>query len=196
MDPGQPMVSLGTLGGNESAALCINSAGQVAWWAETGDGKTPAFLKDPGQPMTNLGTMGGSVATAFGINDAGQVVGEAADSANEARAFLKNPGENMQDLGDLGGTWNRANDINSYGQVVGFAEDNGGTLHAFIWENGVMQKLEDLTINLPPGVILLEGRAINDNGWIVGRDYNGHAFLLTPAPTGAAGYVPLGLLLN
>lgn len=43
-----------------------------------------------------------------------------------------------------------------------------------------MYDLNHVTVNLPPGVILRDGRAINDRGWIVGQDNNEQGFLLLP----------------
>ena len=67
------------------------------------------------------------------------------------------------------------------------AEDAGLAYRAFLCENRVMYDLNDLTVNLPASVLLIEAKAINDKGWIVGValvDPNNssiqHAFLLKP----------------
>ena len=88
----------------------------------------------------------------------------------------------MQDLGAL--TWDQsiAYDINDKGQVVG-ALQTGQTSHAFLWANGQMQDLNSL-IPAYTGWVLLEARAINNKGRIVGfGTLNGQtrAFLLKPS---------------
>jgi probable HAF family extracellular repeat protein len=69
-------------------------------------------------------------------------------------------------------------------QIIGFSEIDNGDWHAFLWENGVMQDLNDL---IPEGTgwTLTAARMINDDGLIVGYGTLGgeqRAFLLTPIP--------------
>src|SRR5206468_1353072 len=75
-DPG---ADLGTLGGSESRAFGINSAGQVVGQAfTTGDLAGRAFRSSPnGQPvsLTDLGTLGGRNSAALAINALGVLVG-------------------------------------------------------------------------------------------------------------------------
>jgi uncharacterized membrane protein len=108
---------------------------------------------------------------------------------------LKNFGEDMQDLGTPEGGYGEAYSINDVGQVVANIW-YAGDWYAALWEDGLYYLLNDVTVNLPPGVHLTEARCINAQGWIVGCaliDYiYSRAFLLTPA----AGYVPMGLLLD
>ncbi len=75
-----------------------------------------------------------------------------------------------------------AYDINDRGQVVGFSTNAAGIGRAFLWENDVMKDLNGL-IPTDSGWVLVEARAINKRGQIVGYGrINGqaHAFLLTP----------------
>jgi probable HAF family extracellular repeat protein len=135
-------------------------------------------LKNPDQHTTyELGTLGGTSSLALNINNTGQVVGWAEDADGNRRPFLKNPGQSMQDLGTLGGNSGLAASINHRGQVVGRAKDGSGFERAFLWDQGVMYNLNDLTVNLPSGVILSAAWAINDQGWIAG-DASNNAFLL------------------
>jgi probable HAF family extracellular repeat protein len=75
----------------------------------------------------------------------------------------------------------------------------GGVSHAFLWQDGVMQDLEDLA-QLPQGLHLGSAMAINDSGMIVGQTcgpitqcppgttVGPRAFLLVPNnPGGGAG---------
>src|SRR5690348_1571600 len=69
------ITDLGTLGGDQSRALGINSSGQVVGGANnTLGGGERAFLYSDGI-MTDLGTFGGNEAEAKAINDTGQIVG-------------------------------------------------------------------------------------------------------------------------
>src|SRR3954471_9780118 len=69
------VTDLGTIGGNESAALGINAANQVCGNAEASDGNNHAFRFD-GTSMIDLGTLnGGLYSGAEAINDAGDIVG-------------------------------------------------------------------------------------------------------------------------
>jgi probable HAF family extracellular repeat protein len=190
------MRDLGTLpGGSESGALGINDAGQVV-----GEADTPtvvgtfehAFLWQDGV-MQDLGTLpGGRVSQAFGINDAGQVVGYSLATGGGG-PFLWSSGV-MQDLNGtpgVSGGW--ANGVNDAGQVVG-----GRT--AFLWQDGVMSDLNTLIDASTPGWVLLDARAINASGQIVGNgtyagSANQHAFLATPVPEPGS-LVGLGMILS
>ena len=202
--PGQAMEDLGSTGENPyGAAQGINSAGQVVgqsfqveWngviYARVNQ---RAFLKSPGQPMEILGTLGGDVSSAYAINDAGQVVGTASDVTDDTRrAFLKNPGEAMQPLPTPAPyTGSFPFSINRRGQIVGGAELSASPFaHAVLWENGIMYNLNDLTINLPPGDLLVYATGINDRGWITVSMHNGvTAGLLIPRGGASPGIMML-----
>jgi probable HAF family extracellular repeat protein len=133
----------------------------------------------------DLGVLpGGNQSFANGINHAGQVVGEAnlSSTGGATLAFLKTPGQPIQDLGVLEeGGGSKANGINHAGQVVGWARINTDEDRAFLWEKGVLYNLNDLTVNLPPGIVLRGADAINDQGWIIGSVTSYEVYLLTPA---------------
>ena len=66
------------------------------------------------------------------------------------------------------------------------------SLRVFYWTPGSARKdLNQMVVNLPPGVTLSSAEAISRNGrYITGFDSQGHAYLLT-----ASAYVPIPLLL-
>src|SRR5215469_1177730 len=71
------MTDLGTLGGTNGGAVCINRRGQIIGTSDLeGDlpGKFHAFLWQDGV-MSDLGTLGGDYSIPFWLNDAGEVVG-------------------------------------------------------------------------------------------------------------------------
>jgi probable HAF family extracellular repeat protein len=70
------MRDLGTLGGQNSTALAINSKSQIVGFSDLSQtGVTHAVLWTAPNKMKDLGSLGGSNSTAQGINDSGQVVG-------------------------------------------------------------------------------------------------------------------------
>jgi probable HAF family extracellular repeat protein len=174
------MTDLGVLAGDVSKANAINDADQVVGWSwDSINSVWYAFLWQNGS-MQDLGNLGGTYNQAEGINEAGQVVGSSSLSNGEVHAFLWQNGV-MQDLGTLGGNLSKAYGINDKGQVVGTAR-TGQIYQAFLWANGQMQDLNNL-IPSNSGWVLLEARAINNRGQIVGNGIiNGqtHGFLLTP----------------
>lgn len=131
---------LGTLGGYDSEAFAINSAGQVIGYAYTAALVKHAFrtsatglISDAG---TDLGTLGGTNSSAFGINDSGQVVGRADLPGDSAyHAFRTTPTGRVSDLGTdlgtLGGPNSEAFAINASGRVVGWSTLASLNRHAF-----------------------------------------------------------------
>lgn len=137
---GTAATDLGTVGGNNSSAMAINNAGQVAGWSDISGNATYHATLWNGTSATDLGTLGtNSVATA--INNLGEVVGYSSTLNNSAvHAFLWN-GTSMTDLNSLldsatesaGWVLNSANDINDYGWIVGSAYNSiTGANHAYL----------------------------------------------------------------
>ena len=95
----------------------------------------------------------------------------------------------MKDLGTLpGDVQSVAQSINNEGQVTGVSFDGHGNPRPFLWQNGVMQDLNELVVGGAP-LYLLFGPFINDNGEIAGfgvtEHGDVHAFLASPV-AGAA----------
>jgi probable HAF family extracellular repeat protein len=189
---GTRMSDLGTLGGLTSHGTCINSAGQVAGYAQTSQiygfySPTHAF-RWAGGVMQDLGTLGGTTSAAWGINSSGWVVGTSTISRNlgDSHAFLYRDGK-MYDLGTLGGRFSAANDINDKGIIVGNSTIDDTHQHAFIYRDGVMSDLNAFTRRFAPDWVIVDALGINACGQVVGVAVNPignakHAVLLNPAP--------------
>src|SRR5215813_6507935 len=152
-------------------ATAINNSGQVVGTAlDPGSGERRLFLYESGA-MLDLG----EVSEVWDISDYGVIVGgrhfgggtKGAAFTYDSRA--KAPG--FVDLGTLPGcneSW--ALGINRYGDIVGWADKGLNDSRAFLYANGTMQAL-DAQIVSPPQLnwTLMQGIAINDEGYIVAR---------------------------
>lgn len=184
---------LGTLGGNESAALAVNSSGQVAGVTSNGvsdsnsmfgwGAQTRAFLWQNGT-MTDLGTLGGTDAFAVAINEHGAVTGPSYADSNPStncpwplttHPFLVDS-HGMHDLGTLGGSCAFPNAMNNAGQVAGDSNVTGDSaLHPFLWDGEKMIDLGSF------GGTSGDATFMNDAGEVVGSmnlpgDQTWHAF--------------------
>ena len=195
-------ITLGTLGGNASAASSVNNIGQVVggaanrvedafagafynysplWFQPSTE--THAFLWQAGF-IRDLGTLGGTDSVGSVINQTGKVAGSSFTDTNvnettgmpTMHPFLWEGGA-MKDLGSLGGTVAAATFLNDNGQVIGYSNLAGDAIyHPFLWNSKGMSDLGTLGGN--------NGEAIwiNNAGQLVGRaDLPGsqahHAFL-------------------
>jgi probable HAF family extracellular repeat protein len=182
------MRSLGTLGGNSSAAHGINSRGAIVGTSKTSLGMEHAFVWDPAtSAMYDIGTFDNSSPTgsssAARINDAGTVVGTS--QARTGRfgslpsAFSWNPATaTMQAIPPQFQGPTYGNDINDAGDIAGFYNGASG---AYTFENGALQ-----FVSLPPPDAWGSANAINDIGTVVGwclinpSHWVQHAFLTSP----------------
>ena len=129
LERGQRYAGSGNLGGNESRAFAVNSAGAVAGASTTRTGQYRAVLWAGEGSPTDLGTLGGLCSFAYGVNDAGYVVGYSYDAQGRSRAFVWADGM-LFDLNDLvqnapGWSLTAAYGINASGQIVGTGAFNG-----------------------------------------------------------------------
>ncbi|MGD1867545.1 MAG: DUF3466 family protein [Phormidesmis sp.] len=131
-----------------------------------------AFVPDR-YDITDLGTLGGESSLAYGLNETGDVVGvsEGADGVNRAFVWSDGSMKTLPDLG-FGGV---AYDINNSGDITGALSTgidyvrpwdgrSSSVDNVALWQDG--QQLVNLGNlgGLPRG----EGRAIAEDGWIVG----------------------------
>lgn len=148
------MTILPSLGGQFTLPCAINDHGQVAGFAEVGQGSYHLFMWDRAGGMQDLGPVCNNLVD---MNNAGQIVGTMIDPSGNGQAFLRDPASGIRLLGTLGGTSSHAHAINNLGQVVGRIEFSSYVNHAFIWDkaNGMR--------DLGPG----RAWAINDAGQVI-----------------------------
>ena len=166
----------------------INNSGHVAGTAYNAGYSQPHAFFYNGTTAVDIGSLGGLGATALGINDGDRIVGYY-DTANSASHAFQYFGGTMTDLGTLGGDYSYGIGINNSNVVVGgsYMDVNNSIYRAFIWTNNALANLNNLLDASGAGWTLVEARAINDAGQIVGTATHGgvnHAFLLTPSVTG------------
>jgi len=170
------MITLPTLGGNNTYSAQLNNRGQMAGASEI-DWPDPSCA--PPQVLAERPVIweqgrvrelpilpGDSVGAAFVINDRGQAAGLSSPDCYTItwHALLWEHGA-ATDLGNLGGqSYNLPQAINNRTQVVGGSDLLGDTAqHAFLWENGAMTDLGTLPSH--PNSIAED---INDEGHVVG----------------------------
>ena len=137
-DAGGALVSLGTLGGNDSTATAINAAGQVVGYSVQSIYGIRAFIYFDGVGMTALSYLDFyHDSRAYGLNNAGDVVGTSVDASGlpHAVAWLGGGGA-INDLNALipptsGWTLESASAINNGGDIVGYGRI-GAQEHAFL----------------------------------------------------------------
>jgi probable HAF family extracellular repeat protein len=166
----------------------INASGHVTGTAYNANYSQPHAFFYNGTTAVDIGSLGGLGATALGINDGDHIVGYY-DTTNSTSHAFHYFGGTMTDLGTLGGDYSYGIGINNSNVVVGgsFVDVNNSIYRAFIWSNNALADLNNLLDASGAGWTLVEARAINDAGQIVGTATHGgvnHAFLLTPSVTG------------
>jgi probable HAF family extracellular repeat protein len=183
---GTTLTELSILAGGDpelsSAAMAINSTGQIVGMSPASGFVQHAVLWDAQGGIQDLGTLGGSNSLAIDINDAGQVIGSSQIAGDAVtHYFLWSAQNGMTDLNTLiGVSVTSAVEINAGGQIIGTYITGGGQSHAFLYTPG--SGLEDLGTL---GGTTSEPTGLNDNGDVVGSstlsDGSTHAFLWTAA---------------
>jgi probable HAF family extracellular repeat protein len=166
-------------GDSSGAATAINDNGQIVGISGICDqaiGRytaAHAVLWENGG-VTDIGNLGALYwNTPTAINQQGDIVGFAGapddPDGNFLQAFIWTVENGIQPLGFLpGDVHSEAYGINERRQVVGLSCDADGNCRAFIWENGVMQDLNDLK-QASFSATLETAKDINDKGEITGR---------------------------
>jgi probable HAF family extracellular repeat protein len=180
--------SLGTFGGNHSAAFAINNHGQIVGFAlnkvpdffslyaviiggPSAGTQTRAFVWRDGR-MQDLHTLGGPDAWAAFVNERGQVAGISYTNSTPNSTtgfptvdpFLWQRGK-MIDLGTLGGTVGSSSGLNNRGQVIGQSNLAGDqSADPFLWDG---EKLIDM-FTQGVGDNFVIANAINDAGEVAG----------------------------
>jgi uncharacterized protein (TIGR03437 family) len=152
---------LGTLGGADSYAFGINTAGQVVGYAANDKGAYHAFVWQNGQ-MRDLGTLPNfKESFAWAINDAGQIAGTSNNLGDlQPRAFRWQNGT-MTDAGTFAP---RA--INRNGEMAGTLHVKRNNVdwyeHACVWRNNTLTDLGTL------GGDYSYAHFLDDSGRVVG----------------------------
>jgi len=139
------MSDLGTLGGDNSAAMGVNDAGTVVGWSSTTNPVDPlhAFVWQSQSGIVDLGDPLGHGSLAFDVNNHGQVIGLSAGSAS-TDVVVWNPDGSYVDLPGtqpwINATLQLAAYQNDAGQVTGQLVTPDGNAHAFLWDsqNGIV----------------------------------------------------------
>jgi probable HAF family extracellular repeat protein len=176
------LIDIDTLGSAESSPVAVGAGGEVAGnrLASFDDGGERPFLWTRATGMVDLGTGRGSTASVIAMTTGLHIAGSIGYPDGHQRAMSWTRQRGMRELGTLGGRTSAARDVNARGQIVGFAEDRPGAMRAFVWSAATgMLDLNRTLRHAPPGLVLDQALAINDNGAIVAGS-NAGLVLLRP----------------
>jgi probable HAF family extracellular repeat protein len=183
---GGVMTDLGVLlsGAQHSYGFDINESGRVAGIAYNNSYSTSTAFYYNGSSILELPGRGGGNSSALAISDTDRIAGYAATGDGFERAFRYHAGV-MTDLGTLGGKYSYGVGINNSNAVVGgaFVDLNNTLYRAFLATGDTMIDLNTQLDATGAGWTLIEVRAINDAGQIVGvgrRNNTTRGFLLRP----------------
>ncbi|MCB9477499.1 MAG: hypothetical protein H6684_08520 [Deltaproteobacteria bacterium] len=164
---GDEIESLGDLGGDYSRAWGASGGGIPVGYARTASSVLTATRFD-GESPTALEFPDGNFASTLALdaNDNGAIVGYGVYSTYlSPRTALQWINGAVQVLSAVNSGQSEARGVNASGWVVG--ESFTGHL-ATLWIDGEAHDLNDMTVDLPPGVELFAANGVNDNGSIVG----------------------------
>lgn len=164
--------ALPSLGGEQSKATDVNSAGVAVGWADEDFSNRAAVKWTPDGTVTALPYLpGGDYATANAITDGGVIVGAGRAADGKIHAVRWNPDGEVVDLGGLpGGSYANADWITPDGRTIaGTASDSAGRNHVVRWN------LAGAITDLSPGNPYSTPEDMNDFGVIVGSaELNGN----------------------
>jgi probable HAF family extracellular repeat protein len=168
-----------------SFGYAINGLGHIAGTAYDADYAAPHGFFYDGSKGVDIGALGGLGSSALALNDSDHLTGYLTTVDYFDHAFHYVNGA-MTDLGTLGGHYGYGLGINNGNMIVGgsFVDGKDSVYHAFVYADGRMTDLNTVLDVTGAGWMLVEARAINDQGQIVGTatfQGNTHMFLLTPA---------------
>jgi probable HAF family extracellular repeat protein len=173
-------------GDTSGAATAINNNGQIVGISGICDQAVGrytakhALLWDK-DGVTKIGDLGAELwITPMAINQRSDIVGFGATSAADIngdylRAFIWTRKDGMKRIDPLpisDHVFSQANGINESGQVVGSSCTFDGACLGFLWQNGVIENLNDP--NVTPGFtgVIINAQDINDDGEITGRAFD------------------------
>src|SRR5436190_3210282 len=181
------MTDIGTLLGTalpNSYGYSINDSGHIAGTAYNSKFSSSHTFFYNGITAVDIGSLGQG-ANGSAINNNDQITGYSTTGGVD-HAFRYADGV-LTDLGTLGGDWSYGNGINNSNLIVGgsFIDAADSIYHAFSATGNSLTDLNSSVDSSGAGWVLIEARAINDAGQIVGVGSLGganHGFLLSPLP--------------
>lgn len=177
------MQTLGTLGGDVSAAYSINDSGQITGYSDvpaSPNNRQHAFIYSAGA-LTDIGQKLSSLPNSYGysINASGHVAGTAYDpSYTTPHAFFFD-GSNAADLGLFGGTGSSALALNNANMIIGYLTTTSSVDHAFSYVGGSVTDLGTLGGHYSYALALNNSNAIVGGSFTDPLDSVYHAFLYT-----------------
>lgn len=151
--------------GSNNWPHAINAAGTVVGHSVDSDLRPQAFTYN-GDVLTQLQSLSKFGADAYGINVQGWVVGRAYVDDLDSRPVLWRDGQ-LIDLGMLpAATSATAFAVNAGGVVVGAYELDNNSPRGWVWSDGQLADLNDLVDGLPAHAVVLDARAVDDQGRI------------------------------
>jgi probable HAF family extracellular repeat protein len=172
------VVSLGTLGGDESVAKDINDKGEIVGWAEDHSGVRRAFLyRDGAMADITFGYL--TIAEAHGINNNTQVVGYfTAPGGSTKHGFFHDDAHFFDLLDETGSEYvagSSPHAINDAGTITGeliLTYLSGYFTRPVRWASRTAH-WEEL-LHYIPAPASFESHNINASGVIVGEDHHGY----------------------
>ena len=157
----------------------ISANGHVGGTVSIPDGNVIGFVYRNGRELS-IGTLNGGTFTVLNaINNKGHATGYG-DTANSSEAAFLYSNGMLTNLGACCGySQSVGNAINNRGQITGQLLASSGRGHGFLYSNGVMVDLNTLVAGskLAKSIVIDDGVAINDDGWIVAEGYNSSTFV-------------------